>query len=93
MRRVGQTRKRDTAEGPIVDALRQVGAMVLRVSGPGCPDLLVGFRGRWIPIEVKTGKGRLTKAQEATNQAMPFIVARTPDEAVQAILTPQDRPL
>jgi len=36
--------KRDANEGLIVDALRGVGAVVVRLSSPGLPDLLVGYR-------------------------------------------------
>lgn len=49
--------KIDSNHSEIVDALRQCGAFVtsLAAVGKGCPDLLVGFRGRWMLIEVKDG--------------------------------------
>jgi hypothetical protein len=50
--------KVDRNQAEIVEALRRVGATVepLHQVGKGCPDLLVGFRGRNILIEVKDWK-------------------------------------
>lgn len=47
--------KVDRNQSEIVDALRKVGATVcpLHQVGTGCPDLLVGFRGKNFLIEVK----------------------------------------
>lgn len=52
MRRAAKT---DRNQGEIVKALRGVGATVqpLHAVGQGCPDLLVGWRGINILIEVK----------------------------------------
>ncbi len=49
--------KVDRNHQEIVKALRAVGASVqsLAAIGKGCPDLLVGYRGRNILIEVKDG--------------------------------------
>ncbi len=84
--RVGQARKRDTAEAGIVQALRRVGALVFRVSEPGAPDLVAYHRGALALFEVKTGKGRMTPAQ-ATARAVgwPVQVIRTPEEALRAL--------
>jgi hypothetical protein len=57
--------KRDSAEGPIIEALRKAGAYVVQLSQPGVPDLMVLYRSRWYALEVKTGKGRTRKHQEA----------------------------
>jgi hypothetical protein len=78
---VGQVRRRDASEQPIVDALRAVGADVTRISGKGAPDLLVRYRGRLNAFEVKTGKGKQTDAQTVTD----WPIVRTVDEALQAI--------
>ncbi len=67
--------KRDTAESPIVAALEAVGASVWKIGGTGNPDLLVRYRGVWMPAEVKTGKGGLTKNQVA----LMWPVWRCPD--------------
>lgn len=78
--------RRDANEKGIVEALEAVGAAVFRLSGAGVPDLLVHFRGRWQPLEIKTKTGRLTRRQvEARFNAGPIPVARTADEALKAI--------
>ena len=81
MRRVGQARKRDANEGAIVDALEAHGARCWRISGKGCPDLLVAFRGRFMALEVKSAKGRLTEAQAD----IPWPVVRSVDEAIREV--------
>jgi hypothetical protein len=81
LKRRGAGGKRDSAEKPIVDALRAVGARVLFVSGQGNPDLFVRHRGSWTALEVKTNKGRLTHNQ----QNLEWAVVRTPEEALAAI--------
>ncbi|MFE3839609.1 hypothetical protein [Pseudogemmobacter sonorensis] len=55
MRRAAAT---DRNQAEIVAALRAIGATVqpLHAVGQGCPDLLCGFRGRNILIEVKDGE-------------------------------------
>lgn len=73
--------KRDTAEKAIVDALEAVGARVWRLGGTGNPDLLVLFRARYTPLEVKTEKGRTTANQ--TN--IPWPLVRLPEQALHAI--------
>jgi len=48
--------KRDDNEGEIVAALRKAGAVVRIITqGDGLPDLLVGYQGRTILMEVKDG--------------------------------------
>lgn len=49
--------KVDANQAAIVNALREIGVTVqpLHAVGSGCPDLLCGFRGRNILIEVKDG--------------------------------------
>ena len=61
----------DTNQRRIVLALRQVGASVATLSdaGAGVPDLLVGYRGLTLLMEVKDGskppsQRKLTKDQE-----------------------------
>lgn len=48
----------DSNQAEITQALRKVGATVqpLHTVGKGCPDLLVGFRGRNWLFEIKDGK-------------------------------------
>lgn len=54
MRRAAQ---RDANEPIIVEALEAVGAAVQRLSAPGVPDLLVGYRGVLYLLEVKLPLG------------------------------------
>lgn len=86
--------KRDASEPAIVEYLRHRGALVERISGAGIPDLLVGWCGRWILLECKTGKGDLTPVQQdfhqsATRKGLPVYtvnsVERT-DEILDRIL-------
>lgn len=60
----------DANHEAVVSALRSCGATVhsLAAVGDGCPDLLVGWRGMTILVEVKDGskppsRRRLTQAQ------------------------------
>lgn len=79
--RVGQTRRRDSVEKSIVEALRAIGADVTPVSGKGAPDLLVRFRSALWGFEVKAAKGARTAAQQRTQ----WPVIRSVDEALKAI--------
>lgn len=56
--------KRDANEGEIVDCLRKLGCKVDRISGTGVPDLLVGYRGHNLLMEVKMPGKKLRPAQE-----------------------------
>jgi len=63
-------RRVDENQNEIVTALRKCGAFVRIISqGDGIPDLLVGYKGYTILMEVKDGdkspsKRRLTEAEE-----------------------------
>lgn len=81
MRRCGQTRKRDATEGPIVAGLRAYGATVIRLSGKDAPDLLVRYRERWVPLEVKAPGGKVTAGQ----RAMGYPVVDSLDAALAVI--------
>jgi Holliday junction resolvase len=62
----------DVNQREIVQALRKCGAVVHDLSGvgAGCPDLLVGYRGKTVLVEVKRdSKAKYTKAQIAWNEA------------------------
>lgn len=78
--------KRDDSEKDIIKELRGRGAYVHLLNRF---DLLVGWKGQWFPIEVKTGNKKLTDRQaqmilEMKNIA-PFYVARNVDEAVEIV--------
>ena len=81
-RRGAAGKRRDANEGPIVDALRDLGCEIHYVSGLGLPDLLVRSPlGRWVPLEVKAVKGKLKPSQ----QAITWPVVRSVDEAIEAV--------
>ena len=82
MRRVGQARKRDTIEPAVVQALRQIGIVVERVSGKGLPDLICARADGVVTLlEVKSGTaGRLTTAQQTSQ--LPRTVVRSVAEAL-----------
>lgn len=56
----------DANHTEIVAKLRQCGATVVDLAkvGKGCPDLLIGFRGKTFLMEVKTAKGYIRQTQE-----------------------------
>lgn len=79
----------DANQREITAALRKVGATVqlLHTIGAGCPDLLVGYRGRNWLLEVKTKDGKLTLAEENWMWCWRghYAEVRTVDEALLAI--------
>ena len=85
---VRRAAKRDEAEPDIVEALIDAGAVVTRLSQGGLPDLLVLYRDTFMLFEVKSGRGKLTKAQKefnAANSKGPLAVVYTPNQAVDAM--------
>lgn len=92
--------KRDEGEPAIVGALRRAGAMVWHLSQKGLPDLLIGFRGRWVLMEVKaplgplggeSGNGQHLQPEQVRFFAdaelgeLPAHVVRSPEEALRVI--------
>jgi len=76
--------KRDAAERPIIEALQGLGCTVYQLSGKGNPDLLVrrpSPSGLWVPLEVKSDGGTLTKNQ----QDLEWPVVRDKYQAIQAV--------
>ena len=83
-RRGGGKKRRDTNEPAIIDALRKSGCQVWQVSGTGLPDLLcLTPRGAYVPLEVKTATGRLTKVQAQQNA--PWAVVRSVEDALTEV--------
>ncbi len=100
MRRRART---DNNQAPIVAALRSLGASVtsLHAVGGGCPDLLVGYDGRTLLLEVKNrstharrrGGARTEESQDAWLGAWrggPARIVHDIDEAVDAVLRSRD---
>jgi len=59
--------KVDDNHAAVVVALRKCGAFVqsLAATGNGCPDLLIGYQGKTLLLEIKDGKKPLS-AQKLT---------------------------
>ena len=75
--------KRDANEMEIVNALRQVGALVMHLDKF---DLLVCYRGRLFMLDAKTRFGRTTMAQERlTEDGWPLMYVRDAYQALDAI--------
>lgn len=79
--------KRDGNEQEIIDTLRKAGATVTQLSDSGLPDLLVGYLGVNLLMEVKTPKGSLSDDQEKWHAAWrgEVLVVRSVDEALEAL--------
>ena len=78
----------DDNQAPIVAALRQAGATVVSLApiGNGVPDLLVGFAGETILMEVKTPKGKHTPDQVHFYElwkGKPIVTTRDPMDAIK----------
>ena len=78
-------KRRDANHAEIVTAFQQCGYSVLDLSqvGGGCPDLLVGRRGRDYLIEVKSSRGRVSNEQSSwTREWLGYTprVVRTVDD-------------
>lgn len=83
MRRAART---DNNQHELVEALKKIGARCYYIKEP--VDLVVGFRGRSILLEVK-GEGKaLTKAQQEFVESWPgeIHIVRTIDEAINAVI-------
>lgn len=86
--------RRDDGEIEIVEALRDAGAYVRVITqGDGIPDLLVGYNGYTILMEVKDGNKppsarKLTEAEEKFFVEWPggmLVVVNSVDEALEVL--------
>jgi hypothetical protein len=86
MRIHGRTDKNQTE---IVQALRKAGAVVLILSnqGEGCPNILTGFRGNLMLMEIKSKGGRLTQDEkEFYSKWLPYmVVVYSIEDALKAV--------
>ena len=99
MTRLYRPPRRDANEGDIIDGLVRVGAIVYKLDQKDIPDLLVGYRGRWILLEVKLPLGpkggavshqTLSDGQAdffaaAVRHSLPVFLVRSVEESYQAI--------
>ena len=62
--------KKDDNHNDIAKAFEQCGCSVqdLSMVGDGCPDMIIGFMGHTIPIEVKNGELPKSKTKLTTDQ-------------------------
>jgi len=79
----------DHNQKDIIAALKQIGATVADLSGAGggCPDLLIGYQGLSLLLEVKNteGRNRVDPKQvkfHAEWRGGPIHVVRSPQEAI-----------
>jgi len=86
--------KIDDNQRVIVEALRNAGASVqsLATVGKGCPDIVVGFRGKNVLMEIKKdgvspSRQRLTPDEQAWHEAWKgsVVIVKTADEALKAM--------
>jgi hypothetical protein len=86
----------DANQSAVVAALRQIGASVepIHMLGRGVPDLLVGYMGSNLLLEVKDGDKppsarKLTSDERAWHDAWngTIKIVNSPDEAVDFVLS------
>lgn len=83
--------KIDESQPAIVDALRDAGATIQHIHtiGRGCPDILVGYRGKNILFEIKTTdhNSKMTDSETSWHRRWKGQVAvvRSPEEAVDTL--------
>lgn len=89
MRTRRDAHRSDINQPEIMDRLRSIGCSIepLTAQGGGCPDLLVGYRGLNILLEVKPPKGKLRQSQIIWHDRWlgQVAVVHTPDEAERAV--------
>lgn len=84
---------RDANEREIQQALENLGALVIpiRARQAGIPDLIAGFNGKFVLIEVKDGKGgRVSKAQREFHalceyRGLPCYLVRSVPDAIRIV--------
>jgi hypothetical protein len=83
---VRRAAKIDANQAEIVKALRKVGCSVLSLAaiGRGAPDLLLGYQGKNVLLEVKRPRGKLNDQQQAFRAAWQgdLCVVRSVDDAL-----------
>jgi len=86
-RRATRHNKRDAAEVPILKALVRLGVEWIE-AGP-CDGWVV-LAGRFIPVEIKTGNGKLTEGQaefiaNCERGGLPYGLWRSVEDAVKFV--------
>ena len=90
MNRRGHRGRVDSNHGEIMEGLRKAGMKPVSLAsvGDGCPDILVGWRGLNVVLEVKDEKGKLTAAEVNFLGTWPgqYGIVRSAEEAVRTVL-------
>lgn len=91
MNRRGHKGRVDQNHAAIMQALRDNAMECVSIAsvGGGCPDILVGFRGLNVALEVKTDhKAPLTAGEQGFRDTWPgqYAIVTTGEEAVDAVL-------
>ncbi len=85
----GLAKRTDNNQREIVEALRQAGATVYCAHsvGHGFPDLVIAFREKIILAEVKSKRGKLTRAERLWHAAwpVPVPILRSIDDALKLL--------
>ena len=83
-------RKVDANQAEIVEALRSAGASVQILSGVGhgCPDIIVGLKGRNYLFEIKARGGAMTRDEIIWQQNWKgqYTIIRTVDQALECLI-------
>ncbi len=87
---MSRRKKVDANQAEIVRMLREFGASVIDLHevGKGCPDILVGYKWRSYPMEVKSGDGKLTPDEMEFNESWQgnYYIVHSFEEAVQILI-------
>ncbi|MGH8259826.1 MAG: hypothetical protein ACREUG_09060 [Steroidobacteraceae bacterium] len=90
MRRAAHLMARDANEPELVTLARQIGAHMERINEP--VDWLCGFRGKWVPVEIKNpdGKNRYQEQQvrflaTARERQLPAWTWRTAEDVLASL--------
>lgn len=95
MNRSGHKGRVDNNHKAVMDALRNAAMKPISLAsvGDGCGDILVGFRGINVLLEVKDGEKppsarELTAAEKEFESTWPgqYCIVLSPEEAVEAVL-------
>lgn len=83
-------RKVDANQPEIVEALRAAGASVQILSGVGhgCPDVIVGLKGRNYLFEIKARGGAMTRDEIIWQHGWngQYTIVRTVDQALECLI-------
>jgi hypothetical protein len=87
----------DDNQPSVVMALRAIGCLVYTMHevGGGFPDLLVGYRGFWLPVEIKDGSKppsarnltprQVTWHEKASIHGLPVLIVLSAKDAIDQV--------